>query len=514
VSEPQPNTHEDLAVGVDDARLATAYLLARESDEYIAVMDVLESSINDLTPAEVSAALTSSGRPLEEKTVEARLESLRRWTAVSARTDTSKIMRHADLLARNWRYTATPVGRQVQRFYRNVLAGTPTLREIPLSSLDRVIRSLEWLAERPDAATAEVAEYIGRLFTSHDDLDGALVGAEDALTSLADRFDLDAEATGELKEMLVSYATRVATELERGAARATAALSELLPRADLLAAAAVSASEARALIESGALTASRGGRVEDWHGLAAWFDADRGRSARFSLRLVRALPGMHANLRRLHTSAGTATSRARALALASAVRDPDRGTALTLAVLGDHRWRKLYSAGDDTDLTRNPAWREGPSVDVPELLRATGRTGARGRPPAARDNSEAVAAVAARRAERVAAHAAALQEVLTAPPGSQLSDPAARVALTALLAAVRASARGERRTGERDGLACTLWHTGEGCGVLRGLTWQILLPGRVPLFHRRGDKINRPARTTADTGPTVNVTVTAIGGVA
>ncbi|MEX2289493.1 MAG: DUF2397 domain-containing protein [Mycobacteriales bacterium] len=503
---------EELSVGVDDARLATAYLLARESDEYIAVMDVLETSVNDLTPGEVAAALTAAGTPIDVKTVEARLESLRRWIAASARTDTSQILRHADLLARNWRYTATPVGRQVQRFYRNVLAGTPSLREIPLSSLERVVRSLERLAGNPDAPLEEVAEHIGQLFTSHDDLDGALVGAEDALTGLADRFDLDNEATGELKEMLVNYATRVATELERGAARAAAALDILQPHAGALVDAAVTTSEARALIQSGALTASRGGRTEDWAGLAAWFSPDTGRAARFALRLVRALPGMHANLRRLHTSSGTATSRARALALAKAVRDRDLGTAVTLAVLGDHRWRKLYGAADDTDLTRNPAWRDGPSVEIPELLRATGRTGARGRAPAARDNTEATAIVAARRAERLATHRDAVAEVLAAQPGDQLSDGAARVAYASVLAAARRRTRASSRTGECDGLACTLWHTPGVTGVLRARTWQILLPDRQIAFHRRGSVAMPPSSGTATADPGGPVRL--IGGVA
>lgn len=502
---------EELSVGVDDARLATAFLLARESDEYIAVMDVLETSVNDLTPSDVAAALTAAGTALDVKTVEARLESLRRWTAASARTDTSQILRHADLLARNWRYTATPVGRQVQRFYRTVLAGTPTLREIPLSSLERVVRSLELLAEQPHAPLEAIAEHIGQLFTSHDDLDGALVGAEDALTGLADRFDLDTGATGELKEMLVNYATRVATELERGAARAAAALEVLQPHIDALVDAAVTTSDARALIQSGALTASRGGRAQDWAGLAAWFSPDNGRAARFALRLVRALPGMHANLRRLHTASGTATSRARALALAQAVRDPELGTAVTLAVLGDHRWRKLYGAADDTDLTRNPAWRDGPSVEIPELLRATGRTGARGRAPASRDDSEATAIIAARRAERLAAHREAVAEVLAARPGQQLSDAAARVAYASLLAAARGRTRSNGRTGERDGLACTLWHTPGITGVLHASTWQILLPGRQIAFHLRGSVATPPrAGSTADPGGPVRL----VGGVA
>jgi len=120
----------------------------------------------------------------------------------------------------------------------------------------------------------------------------------------------------DLKGLLVDYATHVVVELRRGSARAGRALEVLADDVDAIASVTVEDSSARQLIARGALTASKGGRVEDWTGLAAWFDPESGRAQRFALRLVRALPGMRANLRRLHTSTGTATSRTRALALA------------------------------------------------------------------------------------------------------------------------------------------------------------------------------------------------------
>lgn len=488
---------EEFAVAVSDARRAMAYLIAPESDDYLAIMTVLESSVSELTPGEVLAALQAAGVSLDQRVVEKRLDQLRDWTAVSARTDASRILRHADLLARNWRYTATPVGRQVHRFYRQYLDGTPAVREIPLPSLARIVTVLTWLGQHPDAGGQDVAEHVGQLFTSHDDLDGALVGAEDALAGLADRFDLDTDATGELKEMLVNYATRIAAELERGAAQASRALHELRPRFAELAESAVAGSEARALIERGALAASRGGRVEDWEALTAWFDPDTGRAAQFALRLIRALPGMHANLRRLHTSAGTATSRARALSLARACRDERYGTAILLAALGDHPWRKLHGAADDDDLTRNPGWRAGPDIAVPALLRATGRSGPRGRAAAARDDTEARAHVARERERRRAEHSEALREVLATPPGGQLSERAARVAFAALLAAVRSNASHDRRVATRDGLGCTLWHVGSGAtGMLLAPTWRVWVPGRISVFHLPGTAPPRPLTPT------------------
>ena len=152
---PETDDDRDFIVGVTDTRLAVVYLTAPGSDEYIAVMDVLEASVTDMTPADVVTALGAAGHPLDEKVVVARLDKLRKWTAVSARTDNARILRYSDIVARNWRYTPTPVGRQVQRFYKSYLSGVPLVREIPLTNLRRLVDTLEQLAglvgERPNA---------------------------------------------------------------------------------------------------------------------------------------------------------------------------------------------------------------------------------------------------------------------------------------------------------------------------------------------------------------------------
>lgn len=184
----------DAVSGATGSRRAVSYLVAPEADDYVAIMAVLEASLSDLTPAEVRVAIARAGVCLDLAVVEDRLDQLRGWGAASARTDTSRILRHADLLARNWRWTATPAGKQVQRFATTVLADLPAMREIPLTSLRRIVESLEALIvvdlDGP-GVSARVAELTGRLFTAHDDLDSALVGAEDTLATLADRFDLD-----------------------------------------------------------------------------------------------------------------------------------------------------------------------------------------------------------------------------------------------------------------------------------------------------------------------------------
>ena len=188
---------------------------------------------------------------------------------------------------------------------------------------------------------------VNEVFTAHDDLDSSLVGAEDTLMGLAERFDLDDERTGELKTLLVGYATRVAVELDKGADRALIALRRIDGSFDDLSRLTVSGSAAADLIGRDLLAASRGGDVRDWQSLAAWFEPMTGRSARFQARMVNAIPTFHANLRRLHTAGESGTSRARALLLARACLDPDYGSQIFLAALGDHAWRKLHGDADD-----------------------------------------------------------------------------------------------------------------------------------------------------------------------
>lgn len=485
-----------------DARMAVRYLTVEESDTYIAIMRVLEAATSELAPAEVALGLRESGLHLEGPVVEDRLASLREWGAVSARSDQTHVRRVQDLLLRNFRYTATRAGRQVQRFYDTVLADTTVLREIPLQSLHAVVTVLETLAagEEPAPDAAAQRARVNELFTSHDDLDASLVGAEDTLMGLADRFDLDDDRTGELKTILVGYATRVAAELERGADRAAIALAALTPRFAELSAATVAGSEAADLIARDLLAASKGGRVPDWEGLVAWFDPFTGRSARFQSRMVAAIPTFYTNLRRLHTSGASGTSRARALVLARACLHPDLGAQVFLAATGDHSWRKLHAETDDPGAGRTPPWRDGPQAPLPPGLRTHGRSGSRGRAANPVDDRAAREVVAARRAERQRAHQDALREVLEAEPGQVLSAAAAQVALGALMQAVRQGPDGPRRQGALEGLACTIVWTGDGAGVLRAATWRVWLPGRALLFHPHGTRAQLPPGAAIDPG--------------
>jgi hypothetical protein len=88
-----PHQAEDdriVVSNIGDGQGAPIYLVVRESEQYIAIMDVLESSVADLTPREVVVARPHVvDLPLDDGAVEA-LDKLRECGAVSARDDTSR----------------------------------------------------------------------------------------------------------------------------------------------------------------------------------------------------------------------------------------------------------------------------------------------------------------------------------------------------------------------------------------------------------------------------------------
>ena len=163
--------------------------------------------------------------------------------------------------------------------------------------------------------------------------------------------------------------------------------------------------------------------------------------------------------------------------------------AIALAALGDHPWRKLSGAADDEAMARSPAWSAGPAVAIPELVRLSGRRGAPGRAPAAPDDTAARAEVETRRERRREEHACAVAEVLGAAPGAMLSEKAGHAALAALLVAVRGTDVSGRRTGARDGVACTLFRADSRHPAVRTASWRVWAPGRAVFFHRPGELV-------------------------
>jgi hypothetical protein len=200
------------------------------------------------------------------------------------------------------------------------------------------------------------------------------------------------------------------------------------------------------------------------------------------------------------------------LRLAAACGHPDYGAAIALAALGDHPWLKLYGEADDADLTRVPSWAAGPTAPIPELLLLTGRSGARGRIPPARDDGAARAAVEAIRTRRAEEHAAAVAEILAAGPGARLSQRAAAAALGVLLTAARRGARGGARSAVKDGLGCTLFRTPSAPdrAAVAGPQWTVWTPGRTAVFHAPGVVPLRVGGVRADDDPVARL---AMGGI-
>ncbi|MGY3064575.1 hypothetical protein ACVWZD_008897 [Streptomyces sp. TE3672] len=162
-----------------------------------------------------------------------------------------------------WRYTATAQGRRVQRLWSLLASEGVVQREIPLDGLARIREALTALRET-EASLEVLAKLAGQVFVEHDQLDASLVGQADMLAQLADRFDLGPDATAELKQLIVEYATHVVAHLNREVAAVHAQLSGLRPRFGELAAACGARSRAGALVARGVLAPSRGTQEQDW----------------------------------------------------------------------------------------------------------------------------------------------------------------------------------------------------------------------------------------------------------
>ncbi|GGT44402.1 DUF2397 family protein [Streptomyces chromofuscus] len=469
-------------LAAEDPSRPFGYLLSPRREQYAGIMAVLERSVDQLTPSEVASALAAEGLDLPLAVVVQRLRALSEtFLAASGRPD-SDIERWQELNGARWRYSATPRGRQVQRLWAQMVAEGLVQREIPVDGLSRIREVLTGMA-RDGLSEAELAKMAGQVFVEHDHLDAALVGQADVLAQLADRFDLDARAAAELKQLIVEYATHVVAHLDRAVALIHDQLLRLRPRFGEFAATRQRQSPAAQLVARGVLAPTRGVDVADWERLLGWFSPGKGKAARFGLQLVRAIPMMHANLRRHQAVVGPQTLRAKALSLAVACQGPRYGTAVLRASLSDHPWSKLHTVaeGEDGEVV---SWHDGPRVPALAMLRATGQSGPRGKAARRRPREEAAREIAELRAVRESERWAAVAEVLAG--GGPLSERACRAALRAVVAAVRAQDSEHSdgsRTGQADGLGCTLTMAQGMVGRVEGVRWSVLVPGRRIAFH-------------------------------
>ncbi|MFE1764068.1 DUF2397 domain-containing protein [Streptomyces angustmyceticus] len=455
------------------------YVVSTVREEYAAIMDVLDQAVDHLTPAQISVQLAAGGIDLHPVVVAQRLRALRdTFLAVSGQPD-NDIERWQELNGARWRYTATAQGRQVQRLWTLLAAEGMVQREIPLDGLARIREALAALQEEA-VAPQDLVKLAGQAFVEHDQLDASLVGQADMLAQLADRFDLDADGTAELKQLIVEYATHVVVHLDREVVAVHAQLVRLRPRFAELAAVCRAQSRAGALVARGVLAPSRGAQEGDWEQLLSWFAPASGRAARFWLQLVRAIPMMHANLRRQQSVAGPGTLRARALSLAAACRDARWGEAVFRASLADRPWVKLHTCaeGEGGEVV---SWHAGPRVPALAMLRASGQSGPRGTVAPRRDRAEAAREVARDRERVEAEQRAAVAEVLAGV--FPLSDRACRVALRAVMAAARGVQVGGVRAGRVGGVGCVLTAVEGALGRVDGVGWSVLVPGRQVAFH-------------------------------
>ncbi|MFF5706594.1 DUF2397 family protein [Streptomyces sp. NPDC012794] len=131
------------ALPAGDPARPFGYLLSSRRCEYVPIMEVLERSVDPLTPREVACQLAAQGVDLPLSVVTLRLRALDdTYLAASGRPD-SDIEHYQDLSGARWRYSSTPRGRQVQRLYAQMASEGTIQREIARDGLARICDALD-----------------------------------------------------------------------------------------------------------------------------------------------------------------------------------------------------------------------------------------------------------------------------------------------------------------------------------------------------------------------------------
>ena len=464
------DAHEDINHNVEAVR----YLTAESNRDYVAIMDVLVDASFDLTPSKVSDHLAVVGIDLPVDITRQRLIKLHQWQVVSETTALDSFSSFKDFQASRQEYAVNALGRAVHHFFRTTLAGDQRPRAVDLNHLQTVVRALETLADDIYMSDTAFAENISTLFTSHEQLDAALIGAADTLSALMIRFDLDDDGAAELRGMLNAYSTSLQYELDMATDRGHKALTKIRPNFPLLADRYASVSVGADLVASGTLIGQRGTVVDHWRTLDHWMDPRDGRAERFNRDMRRAVPTFVTNVRRLlETNRGS--TRDRAIALAKAAGDATHAAALFATATGDHSWTKFaHISIDEPQSAPYPSWEHGALVPLPRFTKHGAATGGRGRTAGPRDDSAARAQARAEREAELAASSDAAVAAIEIGMGSQLPDAAARLVLAAINAGVGSD---ETLSGmDEDSLVLVVQQAAPGArSLLIAPTWKYLV---------------------------------------
>ncbi|WP_049570390.1 TIGR02677 family protein [Streptomyces sp. SBT349] len=429
---PAPGAASEVRQRLD----AYTYLSAPERLEHLAIMRVFCGTLlADLAVSDVLAKLRQASGPaagLDADTLTVRLEQLVRWGNLLRSSHTVKASSISEYQRSRSRYQLSKLGERIQRDADGVLAEADAAREVSSELLALVERGLRELAELVTALGGiepqDGLERVSTLFVQFTEFADSVRDFYAYLGQVLARYDLDSAEYQGFKELLLDYVEAITEDVAFRAPRISAALDTLWPHVPgLLARLAAHAQGLPGLSPQGdgrpetRVQRSRGRELADWEGLRGWFsDIDGQGSQVDQLRdaTLRALQSLLANAKRMLRSATGEMSRRKDLLRLARWFDeaaPQDAHDIAVAAFGLYAARHLgIPPATDEVVPAYTSWWTGPVVEVPVALRERGSRAQRGRTSSVEDHSVQKQRLRKAARERVAARAAAADELRSA----------------------------------------------------------------------------------------------------
>lgn len=358
------------------------YLVADESDDYVAIMDYFTGVLlADATAVDIAAALAAGGHRIDRDVAENRCRQLVAWGNLGEASRDTRVGSVGDYVRAAARYRPTVLGGRVHREATTLLSSHDGAREVTRESLARICDALTHI----DAATGTgfaidpntLAGHVTGVFVHHSAFTDSVADFYTYLAVVSGRPDLSGDDYTEFKLLLLDYVDVISSDLSRYATQVCATVQRLLPHIDDLLAALPDPG-----LPGDTVTRSPGRTRDEWEQLASWYDEDAGPRA---LRDAAA-----AALNRLLTHTRSRTSdapgfshRADLLRLASwfSESSDEQAHRLHAATFGAYPSRHLLLGPEEPDprIGAGTSWWNADPVSVPVSLRERGDRSPRGR---------------------------------------------------------------------------------------------------------------------------------------
>ncbi|MEU6709303.1 TIGR02677 family protein [Streptomyces wuyuanensis] len=449
---------------------AYTYLSAPERLEHVAIMRVFCGTLlADLAVPDVMAKLRQAGASaagLDADTLTVRLEQLVQWGNLLRSSHAVNASSISEYQRSRSRYQLSKLGERIQRDADGVLAEADAAREVSSEMLALVERGLRELADLVTAPGGiepqDGLERVSTLFVQFTEFADSIRDFYAYLGQVLSRYDLDSAEYQGFKELLLDYVEAITEDVAFRAPRISAALDILWPhiralldRLDAHAQGLCGFSvEGENRLEV-RIQRSRGRELADWEGLRGWFrDSDGQGSQVDQLRdaTLRALQSLLANAKRMLRSASGEMSRRKDLLRLARWFDeaaPQDAHDIAVAAFGLYGARHLgVPPATDEVVPAYTSWWTGPVVKVPVALRERGSRAQRGRASAVEDHSAQKQLLREAARQRVAARAAAADELRSA--SGRFAEVRLTSAALGLLLELLATALGNAQLSRRD----------------------------------------------------------------